>query len=248
MLTAATVMVLPAAFIGPIDSRSLQALLLLGLFGATGLGLLLRAKVARVVAGLGFLASAVLAPVSLIQALGNVASPDPVWLFAIANAVATTLLLVWLGIRAIYVLFGRAQRASVATPRLVGGVLVVIAVNHLWLASRLGFSTDGSVAVRISTDGMVLMGFAGWPIWHVVLLALGLMMVAGPRRVLPLATTGLLVLFVGMVPLVLVTAGGPRVVGFEASLLGIVLFPVYLAWWLRDEVHRMERAGRAVGL
>lgn len=193
------------------------------------------------------LACVVFSPVSLIQEL-NGSAPlggwELEWWLSVANAIATTLLLVWLGIRAIQVLLGRPWRASVVTARLAGGVLAVVAANHLWLAAQIGFGWQGAWSINISPQGTRLIGFPGWQIWHLVMLVAALMLLAGPRRMLRAAARVLMLLFAGMVPLVLVAA--VRTGFFELALLllvlGMTLIPVYLWWWLSNELGDMELA------
>jgi hypothetical protein len=244
MTTAMAVMILPLAVTAPLDGSTLPGWIALALFGATGIGLLLRARFARVLAGLGLLACALFTPVSLIQMLtmltGGVRHEgwDPMWPGFVANATATKLLVIWLCIRGIQTLLGRAPRTRDLTVRIVGGVLTIIAAHHLWLASQPGVAPSGTWSVHVSLDGTILVGFVGWQLWHGIALVLGLVMVAGPRRVLARATTALVVLFAALVPLVLVALVDMRVFGLQVAFFGMLAFPVYLAWWLRDEVRR----------
>jgi hypothetical protein len=92
------------------------------------------------------------------------------------------------------------------------------------------------------------MGFPRWPLWHVVLLALALVMAAGPRRILAHAAAGLMLLFAALVPLVLVAAIRsdffglePPLFGMMLSLFGIMLIPAYLLWCLCDELRAKPR-------
>jgi hypothetical protein len=239
MITAATVMVLALAATAPVDGSAVLPWLALGLLGATGIGLLVRARFARVLAGLLLLACAVAAPLSWIQLLAASAplmSADPAWFLSVANATATTLLLVWICLRGIRVLLGRPRRASAVTVRLVGGTLAVVAAHHLWLVHQLGATWTGSWSIHIAPQGTQLVGFPGWPLWHVALLIVALVLVAGPRRVLGRAATGLMLLFVSLVPLVIVAAIRTELVALALPIFGITLFPVYLSWWLRDEL------------
>jgi hypothetical protein len=156
----------------------------------------------------------------------------------VANAIATTLLLVWLCLRAIQVLLGTTWRASVVTARLTGGVLACVTVNHLWLAAQVGVGWQGSWSINISPRGTSLLGFPGWPLWHLAVLVTALVLLAGPRRMLGGAARVLLLLFAGMVPLVIVAAAltGFFELGLLLLVVGTVLLPVYLAWWLRAEL------------
>jgi hypothetical protein len=246
VITAMPVLVLLLAARAPIDDIALWWWISLGLFVATGIGLLFGARFARVLGGLFLLACVVLVPVSLLRTLSGapMAGASPLWFLAIANAVATTLLLTWMCIRAIQVLLGR-RRASGVTVRLVGGALAVIAANHLWLASLIGFEWTGTWSIQISPEGTQLLGFPFWPLWHVALLVVALAMVAGPRRMLGHAATALMLLFASLVPLVTVVAIRTSSIASELTIfgLGMTLIPVYLSWWLRDELRTDARAG-----
>jgi hypothetical protein len=249
MITAMSAMVFSIAFIRSIDGGGPWwiAFALFGLLGATGVGLLFRAWFARVLGGLLFLGAGVLSPISLIQALDRSSVPgsrDVGWFLSVGNAIATTLLLVWLCFRAIQVLLGTTRAASFVTARLVGGVLAVIAAHHLGLAAEIGFGWQGSWSVNLSPRGTQLIGFLGWPIWHLALLATALVMLAGPRRMLGGAATALALLFIGMVPLTIIAAA--RTLFFELELLllliGVTLLPAYLSWWFRDELQHVGAA------
>lgn len=244
LTTALAVLVLSLGVTAPIGGIPPWWWLALGLFGATGIGLLFRARFARVLGGLLLLACVVLAPISLIRVLAS-SSPvgaDLMWLLSVANAIATTLLLTWMCIRAIQVLLGRPRRASVVTVRLVGGVLAVVAAYHLWLVSQVGFEWTGSWSLQISPRGTQLVGFPVWPLWHVALLVVALAMVAGPRRMLGQAATVLMLLIAGLVPLVIMAAIRTGFFAAELPIFGMMLIPVYLSWWLRDELRADARA------
>jgi hypothetical protein len=248
VITAMCAMVFSIAVTGPLDSG--LGWLALALLGATGIGLLLRARFARVLGGLLFLGCGVLAPLSLIQELNSSSPPgswELGWFLSVANAIATTLLLVWLCFRAIQVLLGTTWRASLVTARLAGGVLAFIAVNHLWLAAQVGFAWQGSWSINISPRGTMFLGFPGWPLWHLAALVPALALLAGPRRMLGGAARVLMLLFAGMVPLVIIAAvlTGFFELGLLVLLLGTVLTSVYLSWWLRDELGGMELVASA---
>lgn len=239
VITALFAMICAIALTAPVEVG--VGWCVIALLGMTGIGLLRGAWFARVLAGLLFVACAVLAPVSLIQQLAGTPSPggwDPGWALAVANALATTLLLVWLCVRAIQVLRGASGRASGVTARLAGAVLALVAVNHLWLAAQVGIGWQGSWSINISPRGTTLVGFPGWPLWHLALLVPSLVLLAGPRRVRAGAATVLMLLCAALVPLVIVAAGLTG--SFEPELIllvvGTVLVPVYLAWWLRGEL------------
>jgi hypothetical protein len=242
LFTAVTGMILPAVFTAPIDGAAALPLLLLAGFGVTGVGLLVRARFARVLGGLLFLACAVVAPISLIGELsaGAPLEVDLAWLLAVANAIATTSLLVWMCIRAIQVLLARSHAASHVTVRVVGCALALIAANHLWLAFQVGLAWNGSWSIHVAPEGTQLVGFPLWPVWHGALLVVALVMVAGPQRVLGRAATGLLLLFAALPPLVVVAAVHTGMLELMLPLLGMMLIPVYLSWWLRDEIGRRD--------
>jgi hypothetical protein len=245
LTTALAVLVLSLGVTAPVGgSPPWWWWLALGAFGATGIGLLVGARFARVLGGLLLLACAVLAPMSLIRSLGclSLAGADLMWVLSVANAIAMTLLLTWMCIRGVQVLLGRPRRARVVTARLVGGALAVVAANHLWLASQVGFEWTGSWSIQISAEGMQLVGFPFWPLWHVALLIVALAMVAGPRRMLGQAATALLLLFAGLVPLVIVAVIRTGFFAAELTIFGMMLIPVYLSWWLRDELRADARA------
>lgn len=247
MVTALSVMVLSIAMSGPIVEAGPWwiGLGMVGLMVATGVGLLFYALFARLLGGLMFLAIGVLSALSLIRTLAASQIPDELnlgWLLAVANAVATTTLLVWLSFRAIQVLLGKDRRASVSTARLAGGVLVAVAANHLWLAIQAGWGLPGTWSVNISPEGTFLVGFPGWPIWHVVLLVVSLIMLAGPHHLLKSAAAALLLLFAALVPLVIIAAAQASSLNLSLllPLTGISLVPLYLSWWLRDELQRLS--------
>jgi hypothetical protein len=214
---------------------------------AAGIGLLVHTRVARAVAGVAVAAAGVFMAISLADVprmLIRLAELDvwmPVALLAIANAVVTTLLSLWFCIRAIQALLGRQWAATLVTARLTGAALAVIATGHLWFAAAagvgLGLDTAGGVAISLSASGAQAAGFPGWPIWHFVLGILALMMLAGPRRLVARATTLLVVWCACLPALVLIDA--PQIGAPIAPFVVLMtLVFTYLAWWLRDEVHR----------
>lgn len=242
VITALCAMICAIALTAPVEVG--VGWFAIALLGMTGIGLLLGAWFARVLGGLLFLGGLVLAPLSLIEQLSGSPSPggwDLGRVLSVANAIATTLLLAWLCVRALQVLRGASGRASVVTARLAGGVLALVAVNHLWLAAQVGVGWQGSWSINISPRGTTLLGFPGWALWHLAVLVPSLVLLAGPRRMLGGAATVLMLLCAGMVPLVILAAGLTGSFELELVLLvvGTVLVPVYLAWWLRDELRMM---------
>ncbi len=243
MFIASAAMVLSAAVLMPMDGYRSFALILLALMGVVGIGLLFRALFARVIAGLLFLVLAVVSPIVLIGDLASIWNGwEPGW--ALANAVGTTLLLVWSCFRAILVLMGVPRRESAATARLTGGVLAVIAASHLWIAAEVGLGWHGGLSYRVSPSGTQLLGFQGWQIWHLLLLVTSLLMLAGPRRTLEHAATGLIVLSAGLVPLLTITTVRDNLLMLEGFTVfaGMTLFPVYLSWWLRAGLREPSQA------
>lgn len=239
MFIAMAVMILPIVASSPTGGAGWFGLFLFALLGAAGVGLLFRAPFARVMAGLMFLAVGLLSPFSLLGALERASRwglGGLGWFLSVANAVGSTLLLVWLCYRAIKVLIGTTHRASVLTARITGGVLAVIAASHLWTANEMSSGWGGAWSFNISPSGTQLVGFVGWPIWHLLLLVPSLLLLAGPRRTLEHAVTGVLALFAGLVLLVLITAARTDIITLDlfTLMLGIALLPVYLTWWLRD--------------
>jgi len=107
-------------------------------------------------------------------------------------------------VRAIQLLRGKPR--SAATVRVVGAALAVVAANHLWLVSQVGFGSEfsGSWSIRMTPDGTQLVGFIGWQIFHVILLLVSLALLFGPRRVLVHAATALTLLFAAVPILVVI--------------------------------------------
>lgn len=241
VITAMTAMALSIAVTMPFDAGALVWWLALALIGAAGIGLLLHAWFARVLCGLLFVAGGVLVPMSLSDVLR--APPDGfdvMWMLSVANAIATTLLIVWLCVRGLQVMLKTPRGASVITARIVGGVLAIIAANHLWLAAQIGFfEWSGSWSISISGRGTQLVGFPGWPLWHVALAIAGLLLLAAPRRLLQHAATVLVALFAILVPLIVIAALRTDLFALEIVVFGMTILPAYLAWWLRDELRRI---------
>lgn len=242
VITAMSALILVFALAGPFGGG--LWLLAPGLVFVTGIGLLLDARFARVLAGLLFLAGVVFSPLSLIRSLtGVLGGWDLLAVASIANAIATTLLITWLCARAVLVLLGKARDANAATVRLVGGALIVIAANHLCAAARLGYDSLGAWSLRVAPEGTQLIGFPGWPLWHVAMLVVALILLVGPRHLLSKAAAVLTLLVVCLVPLAV--AGAVRSGAFEPPLLiflvGVPLILAYVCWWLTDELRSGAR-------
>lgn len=236
VLIAMSALVLAFALTGPLDPTMLWPVLALAVPVATGLGLLVGARFARGLAGLMLLAGAVILPLSLVRGLLGAPAPGELgWWLAVANAVATTALLVWLCVIGIQVVRGAPWRARVVTARLAGGALVAIAANHLWLAAQVGFGWHGSWAINVSALGTQLSGFPGWPLWHLAVLVAALALLAGRRHGLRAAATVLTVVLACLAPLALVAIA---LTDLHLLLLLLALaipgFATALAWWLRQ--------------
>jgi len=236
-----TVMGLGLAMIGPGGPEPLPWLAFGGL-GVIGVGLLRRARFARVLAGLLLLAGAVATLGSFAHTLAVRVSDgvDVAWLLPASNAAATTLLLGWLFVRGLLILGGRAGRAAAVTPRVVGIALACIAAGHLWLAYQLGFDSELSWSARITPEQTAVYGFALWPFWHLALLIVAVALAAAPRRMLRHAAAALVLLLAALLALLVVKAASMSVLTLLAPALGALLAPVYLSWWLRDELVRSE--------
>jgi len=249
LVLAATAMNLSVAMTMPGGELALWLWIINAAAAAVGIGLLVHARVARAVAGLVVAVGGVATVVSLWTTLGAVIDgpgPDGWTLFAllsVANSVVTAALSVWLCVRAIQALLGRQWAASLVTARLTGATLGVIAADHLWFTAaqpELGLGAPGGLAISVSAGGARLAGFPGWPIWHLALAILALMMLAGRRRMVARATTLLVVLCACLAVLVAIAAPRLGVQIAPFTVLPALVF-TYLAWWLRDEVHRQTR-------
>jgi hypothetical protein len=250
VITAMSAMVLAFTLSAPLRPTMLWPLLGLAVLAATGLGLLFGARFARVLAGLLLLVCAVASPLALARGLRGTA-PEPGelgWWLTVANAVATTALLMWLCVLGIQVVRGRSWRASVITARLAGGALTAIAVDHLWLAVQIGVGWHAGWAINVSPLGTRINGFPGWQLWHLAVLASGLGLLVGPRRWLCGAATVLTLVLTSLAPLALV-AVAVAVTDFHLILalpvLGIVGLSVALAWWLRQALRAEAGLARA---
>ena len=242
LLTASAVGILSLALSAPGGPRvhGVEALWLIafGLIAVTGIGLMAQIRVARAVGMLVYLGLAGMCAWEFFEAR-RILWPETWDLgssLALANAFACSLLLAWLCIRAVLVLLGRARSGGLATARLTGGVLAVVAVHHLWLATQVDTGWTGAWSVSFSTNGTYLIGFVGWPIWHAAMLVAALALLAGPRRILSHAATAVMLLLALVVPLMLVAALPANFQPPEVIILGVILLPIYLAWWLRDEL------------
>lgn len=215
------------------------------IFGATGVGLVVGSRAASVAAQVLLLLCMILGPVGLVGALANTgaAALDGRRLFAIGNAIFTTALWAWICFRGLQVLRGKNLRAAVFTSRLTGAALAAIAANHLYEAALMGsfasgFAAPGSFAFRIGLEGTALYGFAGWPLWHVALLFTAAVFLVAPRPRLVKAAGALAGLFALVLPLSLGALAGlsEGELAVFAPVLVMMLLPILLAWWLREEL------------
>jgi hypothetical protein len=245
VILAMTTMLLAIGAMIPIGEVAWFEWLILAAFVATGVGLVARLRFARVIAALGLGAGLVLGVRSEFQWWSQL---DVEWnvttALAVANAIVTTLLGFWLGARAFLVVIGRARSTPITT-RLVGAMIVVVTIDHLWLAYLYGFSWRGGFSISVSEQGTQLFGFPGWPLWHVAALLTALVMIGGPRRMLASATYVLMVLVYLLVPLMAVAQiglmGGPELPLFVFTVL-VTLLVAYLAWWLRTDAQVPQTA------
>jgi hypothetical protein len=157
----------------------------------------------------------------------------------VADAIATTALTAWLGARGVWILLDRARGPSRATPRLVGGLLVIVAAAHLSLIEV--WTPDGPTGTQLSmgSEGVVVLGFTGWQIWHGLLAATGLGLALAPARWAAYVATLLVVLVLYVVP---ASLGGPLMIWQEPVMLAL---PLYMAMWLRVELGLLRRGGAA---
>lgn len=216
------------------------------LFLASGIGLIARAQWARWSAGGVFL---LIGLASLWQS-GSLLSeqlPNMVWTLEsvlwLANAVLTSALFCWLSYRAILTLIDPERPPSLWTPRLVGLVVAVASLAHLAVALTLGGKVDGiGMFMSLSSDGIRLLGFWGWPLYHVAGVLVGLGLLVGNARVSNAASAGLVVLVGVLAPsaalALLDFASAMPVFGIATMLLfmGLPLILVYLCWWLLREL------------
>lgn len=243
LFLAVAAMFLGASFAGP-SVVPLMAIPLV-IFGATGVGLVVGARAATIAAQVLLLVCMIGGPVGLVGALAHdgAAALDGRRLLAIGNAIFTTALWAWICFRGLQVLRGKDLRAAVFTSRLTGVALAAIAANHLYEAALMdvgasGLAPSGSFAFRIGLEGTALYGFAGWPLWHVALLFTAAVFLVAPRPRLVKAAGALAGLLAVVLPLSLGALAGlsEGELAMFAPVLAMMLLPVLLAWWLREEL------------
>ncbi len=238
--------ILPAVTMGGAELATPEALVMWGVaiaVCAIGGGLLRFARIARWGAVLLF----GLVAIASLWGFGKLVSDGAryaVWDAQVVayflNAAGSSLLFVWVSLRAIAVLLDRERPRTVATARIVGAVLLVAALLHLEVAAGIGRDSlalrSSGYSIGISTAGLQLYGFPGWPIWHVGLTIVSLALLAGPRALLPRAAAFLAILFVLLGVLALVSVAGNGGLAAVDIVVGMVLLFSYLAWWLRREL------------
>lgn len=219
---------------------------LLVLIGATGAGLITGSNIASVAAQVLLLVCVIAAPLRLVGAL--VSLDGSTWLdtrrvFEVLNAISTTALWTWICFRGLLILRGKNLRAAVFTCRLTGVALAAIAANHLYEAALVGsnarvLSSTKSFVFHVNTQGTALYGFAAWPFWHAAALLTAAVLLRAPRPGLIKALGALAGLFAVTLPLSLVRLAGLRVSELVtvAPLLALLLLPMLLARWLREEL------------
>jgi hypothetical protein len=219
--------------------------LVMALIGGTGVGLLLRVWPARVAGVVFFLILVALTVNDLAKLFLGTRPWSPDLLVHVVNPVASSFLLIWLCVRGILVLLDRARPGSLATARVVGAFLVVVAVDHLRIAATMDSVPPDVWSIQFSPRGTAMIGFPGWPIWQVALLLVGGALLFGPRRVLRHAAAGLMLLLALLAPLVLFASLKTPIIAIELAVVvaWLIALAVYLAWWLRDGVRAGLRSG-----
>ncbi len=216
---------------------------LTALLFATGVGLIVHAKWARWFAGGLFLLIAV---GDLWEFRGHMSQqlPHMVWTLEsslwILNAALTSALFLWLSYRALRTLVDPERPPNKWTPRLIGLVLVVAGVAHLKAAFTMG-GMMGGVSMQFSDGGLRLLGFRGWPLFHIAGVVVGLGLLVGNERIARVSTSGLLLLYCLLGPLAAWSAFdmfSERSFGLAIILffLALPLVLVYLCWWLLHEL------------
>ncbi|MEZ4362760.1 MAG: hypothetical protein R3B48_21395 [Kofleriaceae bacterium] len=221
--------------VGPVEI--LASLIILGAFGLLGASLARGVKLARWLCLAGLVGSLPMMvyelrvlgpPLQLMRESGW----DAAVVASCANIVAFLALGMWLAIRAICVLLGRYRSGSLATARVVGATLCVVALVHLHsaMAFSLPAGTFATLSVSSAT-GIVAIGFVGWQMWHATLLGISLMLLILPGRWLPFACTALLGLTTMLFPLgVQSWWPDPAQTWFLFGLVGLLAYSI---WWLR---------------
>ena len=218
-----------------------------------GVGLIAGIRLARIPGLLLWLGLAGLTVYQVVRLLVHwvgYAAWDADTLVALANLLASASLQLWLDVRAIQVLLDRPlPETRAATARVAGGALAIIAIWHLVTAFDLGLGWRGA-SITVTATATQLLGFPGWPAWHLALLLVASCLLLGRGRLLRHAATGLMLLFILLGPLLLYsqrTAPAsfepvPLDVAVVALCAMVALVPAYLAWWLRDELAAATRA------
>ncbi|HEY1812031.1 MAG TPA: hypothetical protein VGG74_06710 [Kofleriaceae bacterium] len=157
-------------------------------------------------------------------------------LVQLANAVAASVLGVWLAARGAWILIDRSRGPMRATRRIVGVVLVVVAATHLASISLWDPSAPSALSLNLNMLGITVIGFTGWPIWHGLLALIGLVLALAPARAARHAGVLLAILVAYLIPMVFTS-------GFDALLMiGIVAVPLYAACWFAAELRADDGA------
>lgn len=163
-------------------------------------------------------------------------------ILGLANGTVTTLLIVWLCLRAatLLALAGRASAPAVSkiTTFLTGLALVVVAINHVLLMVRVGLDYQG-LQFRVNTTGMSFVGFTGWPFWNGVLLLASVPLLIGYRALLRPAVVVLALLFGLACPLVLHRLLSSQFPSGLSMIVIATLLPLlasFLFWWMQREM------------
>ncbi len=219
----------------------------------TGVGLIAGLRLARIPGLLLWLGLAGLTVYEVVLVLvhwAGYAAWDADTFMALANMLASAALQVWLDIRAIQILLDRPlPETRAATARVASGALAIIAIWHLVTAFELGLGWRGA-SITVTATATQLLGFPGWPAWHLALLLVASCLLLGRGRLLRHAATGLMLLFILLGPLLIHSQRTaptlfepmPLDVAVVALCAMVALVPAYLAWWLRDEVAPATRA------
>jgi len=223
------------------DIRGGAVLAIAGVLGATGIGLVVHNRFARM-AGIPLFA---LLAATLVWGWGGFLldlRPHWHWSFdlglLLVNSTLSTALLVWLNLRAIQILCKRERFLQQLTSRLVGGFLLIIGLIHLNFAYDVGVDIPG-YQFSISHHGTNLFGFPGWPYWHAAISLIGIFLIIGWQR--RLATLALAILSALLCPLLMfATWDFGRAFGHLDSMMFVIaaLVPLlfaYLSWWLWRE-------------
>jgi hypothetical protein len=201
---------------------------------AIGIALFAKWRWARWLAALAVIVTGGDAMFDLVRAIAT--SDGPVAASQLVNAIATTLLDAWLAARCAWIVIDRSRGPLRATRRLAGAVLVIVAASNLALVSQWDPHAPAGLTFSFSALGIFVLGFIGWPIWHGLLLLVGLGLAVAPERAARHAAILLAVLVAYLIPMAFSS-------GFDVALMaGPLALPLYAACWLAAELGRDARA------